>query len=639
MKKKLTFILAFTGIFHLTCFSQAPDSTTVHLREVEVNAVRNKLYTGSGRILSVLDKADIEHLAVQTIDQLLDYVSGLDIRQRGAGGTQADISIRGGSFDEVLVLLNGVNITDPQTGHYNLDIPLNLSDVTRVEVLEGSAARVLGPNAFSGAINIITDKEERKSLKAEVAYGSYNTMNQSFAGRYGSDWWHNFLSVSHDSSKGYMVNTDYDMGNAYLQSVWSTKIAGKFSAQVAAQYKGYGANSFYTPLFPNQYDATKTFLGSLDWNYTKNLLTWNAQIAWREHHDRFELFRGMVDAPSWYSGYNYHLTDVTEGKISASYAWKTGRSVLALDVRNEHILSNALGNLMPAPIPVPFESGKFFTNEGNRLITNILTDHSFSTGSWYFAAGVAGTYSSSFGFNSYGGVDLAYLINENLRLFADANSAVRLPTFTDLYYQAATQRGNPALKPEKSQTIEAGIKWHKESWNISGSVFRRFGQNVIDWIKYPDSTVWVSRNLTQVNASGANATVEYSFQSPLLQHISLSYSYLTMDKSATGFESKYALDYLRNKFLATLQHRIWKNFSASWDFSYNDRAGQYSDFSSGQLTNYKPYFLLDGRLLWEQKHWTIFIDGDNLLNQHYADYGGLIQPGFHFRGGIKLKIN
>ena len=149
--KKIVF---FSFLVFLFCvqnvFGQSTsDSLSVTLSEVDVNARRNQIYTGAGRVVTVVEREAIQRMPVQSVDELLESVAGIDIRQRGVGGTQSDISIRGGSFDQVLVLLNGVNITDPQTGHYNLDVPVELSDIVRVELLQGSVARIYGPNAFS----------------------------------------------------------------------------------------------------------------------------------------------------------------------------------------------------------------------------------------------------------------------------------------------------------------------------------------------------------------------------------------------------------------------------------------------------------------------------------------------------------
>src|SRR5665647_3904188 len=229
MTKNFIYSVLFLLIsFQSVHSQQKKDSTAIQLSDVEINANSKKLYSEMGRILTIIDKTEITKNAVTSLDQLLDYVAGVDIRQRGTNGTQADISIRGGSFDQVLVLLNGVNITDPQTGHFNLDIPLNLSDVSRVEILQGSSARVLGPNAFSGAINIVTENNEKRALNAELTGGSFNTFGQSVSGSLGNNKLHTFASISHKSSDGYMTNTDFDLSNAFVQSVLKTKNAGKF---------------------------------------------------------------------------------------------------------------------------------------------------------------------------------------------------------------------------------------------------------------------------------------------------------------------------------------------------------------------------------------------------------------------------
>lgn len=640
MKEKFIFS-AFLFLFtsQLLVAQQKSDSASIHLSEVEVNANRIKLYSEMGRVVTVIDKAEINRSAVQSIDQLLDYVSGIDIRQRGTNGTQADISVRGGSFDQVLVLLNGVNITDPQTGHFNLDIPLNLSDVSRIEILEGSSARVLGPSAFSGAINIVTESADKRSLNAELTGGSYTTFGQSVSGSFGKERFRTFASISHKSSSGYSTNTDFDLCNAFVQSVLKTGNSGKFDLQLAAQLKDFGANAFYSFAYPNQFEDSKTFLAALDWTMTKGKFTYDAQVYWRRHHDRFELFRDNINAPSWYTGHNYHLTDVTGAKVTTSYLSTLGKTTLGIDLRNEHIFSNVLGDLMVKPISVPFETDKFFTREANRILETGFVDQTLHLKHWYFSAGAAATNSSSFGWNGYGGIDLAYAFNDNVRVFTDANSAVRLPTFTDLYYKSATQLANPNLKPEKSQTIEVGTKIQLPDWQLDASVFKRFGQNVIDWTKDPDSTKWQSRNLTRVDAVGADISFDYYFHQSFLNKVSITYSYLTMNKAAIGFDSKYALDYLRNKITLTVQHAVWNNLSASWIASYSDRAGQYTDFSTAKLVDYTPYFLLNGRLLWSQKRFDIFADVNNILNAIYADYGGLTQPGINFNMGLKVKLN
>lgn len=634
---KKTYFFVFLVLSQLVCAQQKLDSLSVTLSEVSVNAKSSKLYSEMGRVLTVIDNAEIKRTAVQSIDQLLDYVSGIDIRQRGTNGTQADISVRGGSFDQVLVLLNGVNITDPQTGHFNLDIPLNLSDVSRVEILQGSSARVLGPNAFSGAINIVTENNGKRSLKADLTGGSFNTFGQSVSGNLGNNKLNSFASVSHKSSDGYIGNTDFDLMSVFAQTVLKTNKVGKFDLQLAAQQKAFGANSFYSLAYPNQFESSKTFLTALNWSLSKKNWIYSIQVYWRRHHDRFELFRDFTGAASWYKTHNYHMTDVSGGKVSVCHLSKFGKTTLGIDVRNEHIFSNVLGTAIDS-MRAPLETNGFFIRESDRLLETAFIDHSVNLNKWYFSAGAAVTNSTAFGLNGYGGVDMAYAFNDNFRIFADANSAVRLPTFTDLYYKSATQLANPDLQPEKSQTIEIGTKIQESNWKLDATVYYRMGQNVIDWVKLPAETVWQSKNITNVNALGVDILLAHYFEHSIVRKITTLYAYLQMDKIAAGFDSKYALDYLKHKFIVSVDYQLTKSLSATWSGSYFVRSGTYSLSSSVPAQNYQPYFLVNGRVLWSQKKYELFADINNAFNCIYSDFGGLTQPGVNFNAGIRLKL-
>ena len=127
------------------------------LEEVSITGSRAPLTKSqAARMVTVLDRADIAQAPVQSINDLLKYAVGVDVRQRGPIGTQTDISIRGGTQDQVILLLNGINICDPQTGHNAMDLPIDLSEIVRIEVLEGPAGRIYGSSSLVGAINIVT---------------------------------------------------------------------------------------------------------------------------------------------------------------------------------------------------------------------------------------------------------------------------------------------------------------------------------------------------------------------------------------------------------------------------------------------------------------------------------------------------
>jgi iron complex outermembrane receptor protein len=440
-----------------------------------------------------------------------------------------------------------------------------------------------------------------------------------------------FFSVTRKSSDGYIANTDFDIKNIFSQSILNTKSAGKFGLQLAYQKKSYGANGFYSLAYPNQFDHTKTIYGALDWKQTISAkVNLTAQLYSRRHYDRFELFRDMENAASWYKGHNYHLTDVKGARAVLALLTQYGNFQLGADVRNEHIYSTVLGNALNEAVQNKFDKDIYFTKASQRFLPGFFADYALSVKSLFLSAGFSHTFSSQFGDFTAGGFEVAYHFTDNFKVFVLANSAVRLPTFTDLYYKSATQNANPDLRPEHARTIELGTKFEKKNMKFSGALFYRMGGNVIDWVKEPDSTRWESRNLTEVNVFGIDFSTEYRFHTSFLKKMALSYSFLTMDKSAGSYDSKYALDYLKNKLILSADHNLYKSLYASWKLSYIDRAGDYTDFKTGEKIKYAPYFMADVRLQWSKASYDLYLDLNNVADVQYADFGGLTQPGRNF---------
>ena len=363
------------------------DSTKVayelNLDEIEVDAQRVPVtYSQVARIVTVLERDQIEAAPVETIQELLEYVPGIDVRKRGGEGVQADIGIRGGSFDQLLILLNGINITDPQTGHHNLNLPVSLHQIQRIEVLEGSASRVFGANAFSGAINIITKtaKENKATISASVGSNGYKNMDIS--GALEGSKTNQFAGLNHKSSDGYIDNTDFRSTNVFY-SLEKPIEANNFSFQIGFTDKGFGANSFYTPKYPDQYEQVKTYFSSLKWK-SNSPMHLTSSIYWRRHFDRFELFRN--EAPSWYTTHNYHRTDAAGLNLNSWIESKFGKSAFGFEYRLEHILSNVLGEPLEAPIDIKNTDNQYLFSK-TRQIYSAFFEQSHLTDAWSFAAG------------------------------------------------------------------------------------------------------------------------------------------------------------------------------------------------------------------------------------------------------------
>ena len=612
---------------------------TYDLGDVIVTAGRTPIETyQTARIVSVIGKSYIERAPVQNINDLFRFIPGVDLRQRGPFGVQADISIRGGTYDQTLILLNGVTVNDPQTGHHNLNIPVDLESIERIEILEGPAAKSFGPNAFSGVVNIITGNSKPNHIRASGMTGQFGLYKASvnISNTFGK--FRHFLSISHLSSDGYIKNTDFSNNNLFYQADYSHR-AGTFNFQTGYNKKDWGANSFYSLKYPNQYEETKTEFISLKYQ-TNTLIKFVPTVYLRRNFDLFELKRDNDSVP-----FNHHQTSTAGVNLNVWTVHQLGRTSLGIDFRSENIVSNVLGNFMDAPVPVPGFDSAFYTKHYSRRNISIYAEHSVSWNMLTVTAGVMAHHNSDLtGFRFYPGVDISYLLNDHIRLYSSANKTLRMPTFTDMFYKSPVQQGNPGLKAEEAFAIEGGIKYNNSIINGNINAFRRWGYNMIDWIKSqsPDSIIWRSMNHSRINFTGFEfslaLTPQMTAQTGRIKTLRLAYTFLQADQEDNNMLSKYALDYLSHQITSAIDFRIlWKLYNSD-QITYHDRNGMYQD-SMGQLVAYRPFWLCDSKIYWKENHFLIYAEASNIFNVRYFDFGGVIQPGAWFMGGIVVDID
>jgi iron complex outermembrane receptor protein len=609
------------------------------LGEVVVTAGRTAVETQqAARIVTVVPKAEIDRSPAQNLNDLLRYVAGVDIRQRGPLGVQADISIRGGTFDQTLILLNGVNVTDPQSGHHNLNLPVDIESIERIEILQGPAAKSFGPNAFSGVINIITGNNKPNNIRSSVMAGSYGLYQATgnISNTIGN--FKHFISLNRIVSDGYIKNTDFSNTNIFYQARHLSKV-GTFDFQTGYNTKDFGANSFYSSSYPNQFEATKTEFVSLKYQ-SKTTIKFAPTLYMRRNLDLFELKRNNDSVP-----FNHHKTNTAGLNLNVWTTSRFGKTSMGIDFRNENILSSVLGYTLNVPVEVPTFKNDFYTKYYNRINTSIYAEHHVSWKMLLINAGVMAQHTSDTkGFGIYPGIDLSYRFNNYFKLYSSANKTLRMPTFTDMFYKSPVQQGNPGLKPEEAVTIEGGIKYNNSFLKGNVSAFRRWGYNLIDWVKdpSPDSIIWRSMNHTRINFAGLECSLtltpakEGEFER--IQSVRLSYSFLRSDSKHNDMLSKYALDYLRHQITAGFDFRIaWKLYN-SGRLTYRDRNGVYQD-AIRQVVPYKPFWLYDTRIYWKENHFTMYTEASNIFNTGYYDFGGIIQPGIWFKGGIVVNFD
>ena len=609
----------------------ASSNSTYELEEVEVSANRvPDVYNDNLRVITVIQQSEIRQAPVQNIAELLEYSSGLDVRQRGVFGVQSDISIRGGSFNQVLILLNGVKISDPQTGHHNMDLPVSLEDIERIEILQGPGARIHGMNAFSGAINIITKKSENDVIALSLNGGenNYYAVSSSLSKKIGKT--HNYLSINKKGCDGYIKDsTDFDILNIFYRGT-----VGQWDYQLGYNTKKFGATTFYTESFPNQYEETSTYFANLSYSTGKKI-HFTPKIYWRGHQDYFVLKR---ENPSFYQ--NDHFSNLIGIELNSYFYSKYGRTAFGIESKYESILSTALGDDFGDSIKVFGTSDRYFTKRKSRLNTSFFIDQYKAFNKIHLSVGAMVNLNSKFDAGFFPGIELGYDLSSSNRLFASVNKAFRLPTFTELYYPGLLNTGNPNLLPEQSLTEEIGIKHQSLIFKYSLTAFARQGNNIIDWVKSSSTTRWISSNITRLNTVGLTADFQFfikrKYKSFPIKLIDINYTYVEATKQNGEYISKYALDFLNHKLSIGALANVYKNLYLKVNGSYQDRKGTYS--TKGTEQDYEPFFLLDARLFFQKERYFLYIEASNLLNVKYRDIGSVIMPQRWVKIGLSVNL-
>ncbi|GAT61443.1 TonB-dependent receptor [Paludibacter jiangxiensis] len=615
----------------------APDPV-FQLEEVQINSDLPPTTQQLVKVVAVLTRKEIEQAAVQNVQGLLRYVQGVDLRTRGTENVQADISLRGGTFDQTAILLNGVNFTDPQTGHFNLDMPLDINLIERVEILYGPGAWTAGAIAFSGAINIVTKQIIHNGFNAQISGGDFGYRQGSTSGYLNTGPWRVTAAVNGTRSDGFAHDSDFKIFNAYTDVRFIDNRIGQFSLQLGMQSKDFGANTFYSPKYLDQYEETRSLIASLQ--YKKQTRHWKLMTSayYRRHHDMFALFREGVPAPPWYVSPNYHLTDVMGISAQASYSWWGGVTSLAGDLRSEHIFSNTLGTPLNTPHFDPYSDARVFTKSAERRIGSVSVKQVKEWEQWIVSLGAMGSGNDDYGFHFYAGGNVDYAVTPKLTLGTWLHNSYRMPTFTDLYYQSTTQHGNPDLKPEDAFNVDVHLLWTPDRWTIRVAGFKRYGHNIIDWVRLPNELVWHSENLTDVNSLGSELAIDYRPVWRWIDNIHLDYTYLHVSKGSSQYISSYSTDYLRHQAKMRISQPLFGKLSAAWQLSLNDRAGTYVNVATNKETQFKAYLLCDLKLQWKEKHYRIFAEATNLFNTTYFDFGNLPQPGRWFKAGVSVGV-
>jgi len=581
------------------------DSISQELETVVISDKRIQLeYSEESRNIIIIDQQEISNSPAQSLAELLQNVAGIDVRRRGINGIQADLSIRGGTFDQSLLLINGVNMSDPQTGHHLMNLPVELDMIERIEILKGPGARRYGQNAFAGAINIVTKKSLSHPFKIRSSFSSNTTGELQFMANFASGKSAHTLSVSKGFSEGYRYNTDYQMDNIFYQS--SIDINGNtLTLNAGYSDRRFGANGFYaSPDFTEQYEEVATSIVSMRYGIKSEDWKINPSIYWRRNEDEYIFVRNN---PSIYR--NLHIGNSYGGELNASRINAIGVLGVGTEIRYDDLRSNNLGDRSRTTLGLNLEQ---------RIL--LLSDRVDIT------PGI-GLYSySDFGTRAFPGIDVGIKLNNDVKAFGNVGYTWRVPTYTDLFYSDPANLGNPDLEPETAITYEAGLKWFTSGIQASISGFIRNSENLIDWTKENQDDPWFPSNVGNVVVKGMEVDSKISLTKkntgPI---INVGYVYLTGDNKIDVPLSRYALDLITHQFNLGLDYSIVDNASITINYRYVDRL---------TLDNYN---IVDARVNYRSESMEVSLFTNNLLDKDYTETNLVPMPGRWI--GIELGYN
>ena len=578
---------------------QSLDSVTIESTRIDLPFKENS------RTISIITAEVIEDSPATNLAELLQQEAGIDIRRQGIYGMQADLYIRGGSFDQTLLLIDGIKVEDPQTGHHTLNIALPLEVIKRIEIIKGPAARIFGQNAFTGAINIVT--KTNGDLKNNVGFqlGSYNQQHATATLGKSLDKASVMGHASINSSEGYRYNTDFQNQNYFLKSSFNTKTTPIDVIATFSERK-FGGNQFYAIDAKEQYEETQSSLVGISTIIKRGDLKISSQLYWKRNQDMYLYIRNN---PSVYR--NLHISNKVGIQINSSYSSSFGVTGFGIDVAKVKMNSNRLGNRERW-------MGNFFLEHRFSLLDNKLD----------VTPGVAVNYFSEFDFNAFPGIDLGYHINDSFRVYANAGYTYRVPTYNDLYYVGRQDIGNENLVPERAISEEVGLKYFGNKLTASVAFFNRDSDNLIDYTKENEDDKWQSNNLKRLNSNGIEAQLSSPFKlGQYTQSLSLGYTYLNEDLGTVKSNfSKYIINSLNQHLTANIKTQFSKNFSQSVVYKFADRA------------NGENYSVVDVQLKLMINTLELTLTGNNIFNASYIETGIVPMPKGNVLVGLRAFL-
>ena len=539
--------------------------------------------------VTVLEQADLQKLPVNNIVDALEYVSGIDVRKRGISGVQADIGIRGSTYEQTLVLLDGVRMNDPQTGHHNFDLPIAFEDIERIEIVKGPGAAQYGPSSNGGVINIVSRKEiltpTGRKAKVNLQRGSYDYERYALSLAKTEGEYSQFLSGYHSASDSYLANKDLDTRQG--QGSYRVVHQGENSTtQAAFGYieKDFGAYRFYVNTDAASRESTsQRHAYGIHQHRLSNGSQVETSINWRNHFDVYKYLSALSSE---------HETEAVQTRLT----FKQGAFATGLEYNQENMNSNRDGRQGRH-----FASA--FVNYKQHLGANINLTGNLSYLDYdsqdQFVLPVIG---------------IDALVSENVEVYANAGRSVRTPTLNDLYLKITTSNlGSADLDLEKTDSVEMGVRLYSTDVNIEASIFYKDTGDAIDFTKeQATDAVYIARNYGDNETKG----FDVEFDASAFSAVNLGMSTLKLTHTRLIQTIKTDLAVLKNT-----DGQLENQTALHAGFDFYNHYSLLTTYKYESRFNSDDYEILDMRLAYEDDNLTVALAASNLLDAEYVDAG------------------
>ena len=549
------------------------------------------------RSLTVIDTREDSLLYDHWVEYLFDDPS-IDLRQRGPNDVQADLSIRGSTFGQTLVLLNGLRLNDAQTSHHNMDQPLPTASLKRIEILRGAGSTFYGSDAVGGSVNFITGPPAYSEVRAGSAVGNFGVNEQNASATFLRGRLDEQVSVERDFSSGFRPDRDYRNFSAFSNSGWQSPL-GRSQVMLGYSDKPFGADQFYGDF--NSWERTKAWFAGFEQDLGQNT---EFDLGYRRHTDVFILFR---DDPAFFS--NDHTSE----------SWQTAIRRKQQLGQNSNFFYGAEG----------FHDSVESTNLGlhARSREAVYADYDVrALGRFSFSAAGRDEFYGNGQQEFSPTVSAGVYLKDGWKLRASVSHAFRVPTYTDLYYHDPGNVGNPDLRPEKSWNYEGGVQWNQGGrYKADVTIFHRRDRDVIDYLLDTSGVTPIYRaaNIQNLNFTGVETSLEIRL--PREQRLQFAYTGLYgAQDPMNGQQTKYTFNYPTNDGVITWQGTLPGNFVARTRVGVIDRYQK------------DPYALWDASIGREFRNVRAYLSFANITDTQYQEIDGVIMPGRSVLVGLEF---